>query len=1394
MSAPQAEPDAPPILGRTRRIGQWFARGAIVLLALLVLAIGYLHTAPGRQMILDQVSAFAPASGLSVEVESIDGSVLWSSTFNNVRLRDAEGTLFLEVPTVELNWRPWRWLWSGLDIRHLVLADGTLYASPVLIEGDPDAPILPDFDIRIDNFVVDDLTIAEGLIGEERIVGLTAKVDIREGRVLAQANGELGGADTLALLIDAAPDGDQFDLALDWQAPRGGLLATMVGAQEDLSITLDGDGTWTSWAGELIAQQGAAQLLDFDLFNEAGTYRAVGRVRPGAYIGGLTARALGEVVTVSARGTLVDSVVDGEFAMRARGINADGRGAVDLAGNAFDDFALTAQLLDPNLFGADVTLAGTRLEATLNGPFRNLSVPHKLAIGQLDAGITVRGLVQEGVARFDGTGITIPLDVGIARVVSGFAQIDPRLVRGTVSGRLVYAENQLSSDQLRIGFPGIAARLDLASNLTSGTTRLTGPVALAGLVLPDLGEVDARANINARFGGGAPWLVNSDLAATLAPITNGAIVTIAGERMAVAGGLTVGGAQPLLFNNMAVTAPKLSATLSGNVTAAGTSILASGTQEDYGAFTLTAMLTDDGPRAEVLLASPLPAAGLENVKLTLAPEDDGFRIDTEGNSLLGPFAGLLNLQLPEGSDPRLEVTRLDVAQSRVSGAVSFGDAGANGDLAVTGGGLDGTIALAPENGGQGIALALEARQASFGGDTPISIGRGTITANGLILDGQTDLVAKADIQGLTYGSLFLGRVAADASLADGRGRFDAALSGRRGSGFELVLGGRIAPDEVSARAEGSFAGRDIVMPRRAVLSKADDGGWQLARTQLTYGDGYVVANGRFGGTGGTAGRVAMSDLPLRLIDALTGDLGLGGTVSGVVDLASGGGGQPTGSARLMLDGLTRSGQLLTSLPLDLALVAELSEADLQTRAIISDGGMAEGRVQARIALPASGTFGQRIAQGDLTAQLRYEGSAAALWRLAAIDLIDLSGPVTIAANAGGTLYDPQVRGSLEGTGLRLQSALTGTDVTGASVTGRFTGSRLDLTRFAGNTRGGGRVSGSGTIDLSGLSASRGPAIDLRIATSDAQVLNLPNMRAKVSGPLRIISNGVGGTVAGRLKADNAFWQLGLVEELAVLPSVSTREINQPLDRAPARAAASPWRYLIDVSAPGALEVDGLGLDSEWRGNIRLRGTTADPRLGGRGEIVPRQGFYSFAGVRFDITRGVINFDETVPIDPRIDLVAETAVDGLTVAVNVEGSASQPEIAFSSTPALPEEELLARLLFGGSITDLSATDALQLGAAVASLRGGSGLGPINQLRGAIGLDRLRIVPSDAALGRGTAVALGKNFGRRVYVEIITDGAGYNATEGEFRVTGWLNLLASVSTIGRHSAAAEYRRDY
>jgi translocation and assembly module TamB len=91
-------------------------------------------------------------------------------------------------------------------------------------------------------------------------------------------------------------------------------------------------------------------------------------------------------------------------------------------------------------------------------------------------------------------------------------------------------------------------------------------------------------------------------------------------------------------------------------------------------------------------------------------------------------------------------------------------------------------------------------------------------------------------------------------------------------------------------------------------------------------------------------------------------------------------------------------------------------------------------------------------------------------------------------------------------------------------------------------------------------------------------------------------------------------------------------------------------------------------------------------------------------------------------------------------------------------------------------------------------GGGGLDPIGELRRSIGLDQLRIVSADPLIGRGTGIAIGKNITRDIYIELVTDGRGYSATQVEYRITSWLSLLGTVSTIGRDSILAEVSRDY
>ncbi|MFN3287978.1 MAG: translocation/assembly module TamB domain-containing protein, partial [Sphingomonadaceae bacterium] len=220
-----------------------------------------------------------------------------------------------------------------------------------------------------------------------------------------------------------------------------------------------------------------------------------------------------------------------------------------------------------------------------------------------------------------------------------------------------------------------------------------------------------------------------------------------------------------------------------------------------------------------------------------------------------------------------------------------------------------------------------------------------------------------------------------------------------------------------------------------------------------------------------------------------------------------------------------------------------------------------------------------------------------------------------------------------------------------------------------------------------------------------------------------------------------------------------------------------------------LEVTGLGLDSMWRADLRITGTAEAPRILGTATVV--RGEYDFAGRSFRLRRGEVRFQGEQPINPVVAIEATAEVQGLTARITISGQALQPDIAFASTPELPQDEVLSRLLFGSSVTDLSATEALQLAAALAQLQGGGGgLNPLGAIRKATGLDRLRLGASE----EGASVMAGKYLSDRIYVEVGTDTRGNALTQVEIALTRALSILSRVETTGRNRVSVRWSKDY
>jgi translocation and assembly module TamB len=224
--------------------------------------------------------------------------------------------------------------------------------------------------------------------------------------------------------------------------------------------------------------------------------------------------------------------------------------------------------------------------------------------------------------------------------------------------------------------------------------------------------------------------------------------------------------------------------------------------------------------------------------------------------------------------------------------------------------------------------------------------------------------------------------------------------------------------------------------------------------------------------------------------------------------------------------------------------------------------------------------------------------------------------------------------------------------------------------------------------------------------------------------------------------------------------------------------------------PGQVFVRGRGLESEWQGRLQVRGTTAAPELVGRLELV--RGSFDVLGRRFALARGVITFDGGAAIDPRLDIVAEAQAAGVTAQAIVGGTASAPSFRLSSTPELPQDEVLARVLFNRDMGQLSAAQGIQLAQAAASLASG-GPGLLDRVRGRLGLDRLDLGTADGGSTDPT-VSAGRYLSEGVYVGVDQSVSGQSKATVEVEITPNITVETDVGSKGGAGIGLNWKRDY
>ena len=1360
----------------------------VLLLLLLFLALAglvLLDTAPGHRFIVDRLSRVETATGLKIRVGRIEGSIYGVARLRSVAVSDPQG-VFLTSPEITLDWAPGAWLYNSLHVDRLESPKVVLLRLPKTRPTGRKGPILPDFDIHIGKLKIDRLELARGVTGVARTGSVQGEADIRAGRAMVGLQLAMLDGDRVAARLDAEPDRNRFDIDVRAIAPRDGLIPALTGVRRPMDLAINGDGSWSRWRGSarlLVERRESARLA---LAVDSGRYRLTGIVAPAPFLKGKVQRLLTPQVRVNGDATFRDRVLNGRLTLASPSVRAVASGGYDMAEGRYDKASLGVDLLRPPALFPNMTGQNVRLVWTLDGPQDRADFAYRLTSPRVAFDNT--GFVDvraEGRGKLSPWPMRVPLLLR-AKAITGVGDVAGGILANlSIDGFLSVTPQQVRGDKLRLRSAKVDGTLSLLIDLRTGRFDIVISGGMKRYLIPGLGIVDIETQLQVVPGpGGKGSRVVGKAQAWVRRLDNQFFASLTGGLPRLTTDLERGADGILHLRNLQLYSPKLRLSGQGIRRKDGTFLIeASGRQAQYGPLRVRLDGRIERPKVELFLASPNEALGIRDMRLFLDPTAGGFAYRANGQSRLGPFASNGQILLPKGGRTVVDIAALEVAGSTARGQLRADPGGFSGQLRLAGGPLSGSLDFAPVNGNQRIEAHLAANNLAVTGDTPLTVRSGRIDGAIIFADGQTTVDGVVVARGLTTSGVSLSRLTANARLVNGVGEVRAALAGTRGTAFQLVTIAQVSPDRISIGGRGELAKRPLTLDSPMVLTRID-GGWQVAPTRVRFGGGRGTLSGRTGNR--PEFRADIQSMPLQLLDIVWPKAGLGGIASGRVDYRWDG--APSGSANLRVRGLSRAGLVLTSKPIDLGLNAVLSNGRAAMRAVAVSDGKTIGRAQGRFQPLGRGPIVAELMNAPMLLQLRYAGPADTLWRLSGVEVFDLSGPISVGADISGRLVDPQIRGSLSANGARLESAVTGTVVEDLRAQGRFSGPRLVLSGISGNTPGGGTISGNGTVDFSGGKAG----LDLNFNASRARLLARDDIAATVTGPLAIRSTGNGGTISGKLELNGGRFTLGRASAAASVPQLKVRNVGRDDDMVIEVAQLQPWKLDIDL-AGDPLTVRGLGLDSRWRTDIAIGGSVDSPRITGRADLI--RGDYEFAGRSFRLERGVIRFRGESPPDPLLDIRAEAQVQGLDASILVGGTGLKPEIRFASVPQLPQDELLSRLLFGTSITNLSAPEALQLASAVAALQSGSGnLDPINAVRRAVGLDRLRIVPADIATGQKTAVSAGKYLTRKLFVEVITDGQGYSATRVEYQVTRWLSILSSVSTIGRASANVRVSKDY
>ncbi|MFC3208371.1 translocation/assembly module TamB domain-containing protein [Aquamicrobium soli] len=1389
-----------------KRIGRILFYGVVLVLfaaagALIVLT----KTERGRENLAGLVSTLGSSESSKVKVGGIDGIWGGNLTVDHVVLEDRQGP-WLVLREVAVDWSPLALLSKRFSAERVAIGRIELARLPV---ADPDAKpknsegttTLP-LSVDIDRIDLPQIALGPALAGAG-VAELAAKasvhakaspLDIETVLTVARNDGRAGSVDAT---VNFAPADNRLDLDVKASEPAGGVIANFLKLPDTppVDITLTGSGPLADWSGK-------------------GTFAVDGKV-----VTQLAARH-----QLTDKGNRIEASGSGDFARfvpaRVKPLLA-GTVTFDLAGTATETGGVEierAQVDSDALRGTATGTVNPQGASDFALEFKSAGPTLPLSLGSEESPIDLELRSASLRAFGEGRAPAVDIAASLAKVSTNVTKVDNiQLALHSdafdIESRSGPISGEVSADRLGLDNPTVAPLIAgrIVAKVAGDLTKDTITVGSGSITSDALkGGFDGKVSL---ADGSIELNVKADAASAALPA---AARPVLGERTVLsvslkrdsngnvtAEGLDLAGGALSAKGSGSFIDGQISADLKGGVT--DVSLLSKDAKGAIG-FALSAKGAPAMPDVALSLGSDkLVVAGRDITGLKLSAEgkadmaNPAAKLTLAGDVAGQALSGGAELATSEGQRS-IKGLSLALGQNKIAGDLLLDDAFTP----------EGTISIDLPDIGPLAALALEKAEGDVKGTIRFSKKDGTPD---VALDVATAMLRRGDLSAKNVSinalvadylkaPVISGMIKADGVNSGGTVVSGIAIDLKREGEWTGFSGGATVKD-IPASAAGRVKVANGTTTVELGSGQATMRGLKAtiaAPSTITIANGITTIGklviGLGGGTAtvsGTAGQTlgidaVLANVPLSLANAFSPGLQAGGTVSGTAKV-TGAAADPKVAFDIKAAGVG---------------VAQTRDAGFGGIGIAADGSFAGKKLSFKSSISEGSGLalkggGSVTLAGTPDLALDFSGPVpfAFLSRKLAEQGLSLSGTANVNVQVRGPASKPAITGTVTSSGARFIDAGTGIAINDIALDVGMAGNVARINRLTGKLSTGGTLTVGGTV---GLDAAQGMPADLSIKLADGRYTDGRVVTANLAGDLTVkgpIASApvVAGTInLGRTvitvpeKLPGSLSALGVKHKNA---PAAVREQDRALKPAASSGGGGSGGLSLDitVNAPSQIFVQGRGVDAELGGNLRLTGPTSSPQA--VGAFTLKRGRLEILGKRLTFTEGTLTFSGSLV--PYINLVAQSSASDATVTITVSGEATDPKFTFSSVPSLPEDEVLARLIFGRSMSNLSPLQIAQLAEAAAQLAGvGGSTSLLQNLRSAIGVDDLDVTTDDQG---GTAVSAGKYLNDRTYLSLQKgEKPGSGKARIDLDVGKGVKLRGEASETGEAKGGIFYEREY